>query len=285
MTTVALFGAGGKMGCRIGDNLRRTDHRVLYVEVSPAGLENLRKRGVATTPKDEALAQADAVILAVPDNLIGKVAHGIVPSLKSGAMMICLDAAAPYAGELPERRDVSYVVTHPCHPPVFNDETDPETRRDFFGGIRAKQNIVVALMQGPETDYAKGEALCRAMFAPVMKAHRVTVDQLILLEPALSETTAATCVTVIREGMEEAIRRGVPREAARDFLLGHLNIELAIVFDEVGTPFSDGAKKAIEKAKVQIFRPDWKRVFEPENVREVVDMIVQPPASRTAPVA
>jgi hypothetical protein len=118
-----------------------------------------------------------------------------------------------------------------------------------------------------------------------MKAHRVTVDQLILLEPALSETTAATCVTVIREGMEEAIRRGVPREAARDFLLGHLNIELAIVFDEVGTPFSDGAKKAIEKAKAQIFRPDWKRVFEPENVREVVDMIVQPPASRTAPVA
>jgi hypothetical protein len=285
MTTVALFGAGGKMGCRIGDNLRRTDYRVLYVEVSPAGLENLRKRGVAPTPKDEALAQADAVILAVPDNVIGKVAHGIVPSLKSGAMMICLDAAAPYAGELPERRDVSYVVTHPCHPPVFNDETDPETRRDFFGGIRAKQNIVVALMQGPETDYAKGEALCRAMFAPVMKAHRVTVDQLILLEPALSETTAATCVTVIREGMEEAIRRGVPREAARDFLLGHLNIELAIVFDEVGTPFSDGAKKAIEKAKAQIFRPDWKRVFEPENVREVVDMIVQPPASRTAPVA
>jgi hypothetical protein len=276
MTTVALFGAGGKMGCRIADNLRRSDDRILYVEVSPAGLENLKKRGLAATPKDEALREADAIILAVPDNVIGRVAHEIVPRMKTGAMMICLDAAAPYAGELPDRRDVSYVVTHPCHPPVFNDETDPETRRDFFGGIRAKQNIVVALMQGPESDYAKGEALCRTMFAPVMKAHRVTVEQMILLEPALSETTAATCVTVIREGMEEAIRRGVPREAARDFLLGHLNIELAIVFEEVGTPFSEGAKKAIEKAKGQIFRPDWKEVFDPKNVRETVAMITRP---------
>ncbi len=285
MTTVALFGAGGKMGCRIADNLKNSDYPVRYVEVSPAGLENLRKRGLAATPREEAIREADAVILAVPDNVIGKVAHDLVPQMKPGAMMICLDAAAPYAGELPERGDVSYVVTHPCHPPVFNDETDPETRRDFFGGVRAKQNIVVALMQGPDADYAKGEALCRRMFAPVMKAHRVTVEQMILLEPALSETTAATCVTVIREGMEEAIRRGVPREAARDFLLGHLNIELAIVFEEVGTPFSDGAKKAIEKAKAQIFRPDWKKVFEPENVRETVALITAPPAPRPAPVA
>jgi hypothetical protein len=273
MSTIALFGAGGKMGCRIGDNLRSTEHRVLSVEVAPAGLENLKKRGVSTTPKDEALKAADVVILAVPDNVIGKVAPEIVPQMRPGATLICLDAAAPYAGQLPSRKDVSYVVTHPCHPPVFNDETNPEARKDYFGGVKAKQNIVVALMQGPEADYAKGEAICRAMFAPVMRAHRVTVEQMILLEPALSETTAATCVTMIREAMEESIRRGVPREAARDFLLGHLNIELAIVFDEVGTPFSDGAKKAIEKAKSQIFRDDWKRVFDEANVRACVDMI------------
>lgn len=278
MTTVALFGAGGKMGCRITDNLKASDYRMLYVETGAAGLENLKKRGLSATPRDQALREADEVVLAVPDNVIGKVAHEIVPSLKAGAMLVCLDAAAPYAGHLPDRKDVSYVVTHPCHPPVFNDETSPEARRDFFGGVKAKQNIVVGLMQGPEADYARGEALCRRMFAPVMNAHRVTVEQMILLEPALSETTAATCITVIREGMEEAIRRGVPRAAARDFLLGHINIELAIVFGEVGTPFSDGAKKAIETAKGQIFRPDWKRVFEEANVREVVEMITQPPA-------
>ena len=81
---------------------------------------------------------------------------------------------------------------------------------------------------------------------------------------------------MIREAMEESIRRGVPREAARDFPLGHLNIEPAIVFNEVGTPFSDGAKKAIETAKGQIFKSDWKRVFDEENVRATVAMITAP---------
>jgi hypothetical protein len=276
MTTVALFGAGGKMGCRITDNLRATDYRVLHVEVSPAGIERLRQRGLSPVPREEAPAQADAVILAVPDNLIEKVAAGLVPSMRRGAMLVCLDGAAPYAGKLPKRPDVTYLVTHPCHPSVFNVETDVEAQKDYFGGIKAKQSIVCALMQGPDADYAKGEALCRAMFAPVERAHRVSVEQMVILEPALSETTAATCVTVLREAMEEAIRRGVPREAARDFLLGHINIELAIVFEEVSSPFSDGAKKAIEKAKAQIFREDWKRVFEPDNVRACVEMITAP---------
>ena len=30
------------------------------------------------------------------------------------------------------------------------------------------------------------------MFAPVMRAHRVTVEQMAMLEPALSETVVAT---------------------------------------------------------------------------------------------
>ena len=277
MTTVALFGAGGKMGCRVTDNLKDSDYRVLHVEVSPAGIENLRKRGLSPTPADAALREADAAVLAVPDNLIERISADVVPRMKAGAMLLCLDAAAPYAGKLPRRADVTYFVTHPCHPSVFNYEAGPEERRDFFGGIKARQSIVCALMQGPEADYARGEALCRRMFAPVVRAHRVTVEQLAILEPALSETTAATCVVVIREAMEEAVRLGVPREAARDFLLGHINIELAIVFEEIPVPFSDGARKAIEKAKAQLFRPDWKKVFEPAAVRESVEMITRPP--------
>jgi hypothetical protein len=276
MTTVALFGAGGKMGCRITDNLRESEYRALHVEVSPAGIERLRQRGIPVAGREEALREAEAVILAVPDNLIGRVAAEIVPAMRKGAMLLCLDGAAPFAGKLPRRTDVSYLATHPCHPSVFNVETDPEAQRDYFGGIKAKQSIVCALLQGPEEDYARGEALCRAMFAPVERAHRVTLEQMVILEPALSETTGATCVTVIREAMEEAIRRGVPRAAARDFILGHLNIELAIVFEEISSPFSDGARKAIERAKSQIFREDWKKVFEPESVRACVDMITAP---------
>ena len=277
MVTIALLGAGGKMGCRIADNLRhRAEYGMRYVEIGEAGLERLRQRGLETTSREAAMAQADVVILAVPDNRIGPIAQEIVPQLKAGAMVIGLDPAAPYSGMLPEREDIAYFIAHPCHPPVFNDESDPETRRDFFGGVKAKQHIVCALMQGSEADYERGEAISRAMFAPVMKAHRVTVEQMAILEPALVETTAATCITIIKEAMDEAIRRGVPAEAARDFLLGHINIELAVVFGEAGNPFSDGALKAIERARSIIFRPDWQRVFDLDDIRASIAMITQP---------
>jgi hypothetical protein len=141
--------------------------------------------------------------------------------------------------------------------------------------VKARQNIVCALMQGGEADYRRGEAVARAMFAPVMRAHRITVEQMAILEPAMAETVAACCATVIREAMDEAIRRGVPAEAARDFMLGHVNIPLAIVFGEIGTTFSDGAKLIIDLGKRLIFRPDWKKVFEPESIREQVRAIVR----------
>ena len=59
---------------------------------------------------------ADVVILAVPDTLIGKLAHELSPHLKPGTMVMTLDAAAPFAGHLPARDDLVYFVAHPCHP-------------------------------------------------------------------------------------------------------------------------------------------------------------------------
>lgn len=274
-TTIALFGAGGKMGCRITDNLKNSAYRMRYVEVSPAGIERLRERGVRTTPQEEAVAEADVAILALPDALIGKVAPGIVPGLKSGAMVMCLDPAAPHGGELPERADIAYFITHPCHPPVIHDETDPKAQMDFFGAIAAKQHIVCALMQGTEDDYARGEEIARQMFAPVMNSYRVTVEQMAILEPALSETVAATCMTVIREAIDEAVKRGVPEEAAREFILGHMKVNIGILFGYIGSPFSDGALLAIERGKKKLFQPDWRSVFEPENVMEEIRAITK----------
>ncbi len=272
--TIALFGAGGKMGCRLTDNFRKgTDYRVLYVETGPAGLENLASRGVAPTPAAEALVTSDVVILALPDRILGSVAHEVIPQMRPGAMYMTLDPAAAHAGELPVREDVSAFVTHPCHPPLWNDEVG-DARRDFFGGVKAKQAIVCALMKGTEEDYARGEAIAIAMFAPVTRSHRVTVEQMAILEPAMAETVTAMCCTVIKEALDEAIARGVPPEAARDFMMGHVNIPLAIVFGEAGNPFSDGAKLIIEYGKRHVLQPDWKKVFEPESLREQVKTIV-----------
>ncbi|MDQ3813854.1 MAG: NAD(P)-binding domain-containing protein [Armatimonadota bacterium] len=273
--TIALFGAGGNMGGRVTRALRDDpQYKMLYVETGEKGLARLREQGIEVTPQAEAVAEADVAFLAVPDHLIGPVAQSVVPHLKSGAMALCLDPAAPYAGKLPPREDVSYFVTHPAHPPVFNDETDWDARRDFFGSGLAKQALVCALMQGPEEDYAKGEAIAIKVFGPILRSHRITVEQMALLEPALSETLAATCLTIIREGLDEVVQRGVPAEAARDFLMGHLNIELAILFNEIDWNFSAGAQKAIAEARGKLFQPDWKKIFTPEELGESIAKIV-----------
>lgn len=276
MTTIALFGAAGHMGTQIGGRLKAAPvYRVLHVEQGEGPAARLRERGDEPTPIEEACGLADVVILAVPDTRIGPVAEAIAPALAPGTMVMCLDPAAPHAGKLPQRLDLTYFVTHPAHPPLFNDDPDPEARRDHFGHGKGKQTIVNALMQGPEEDYARGEAVATAMFAPVLRSHRMTVEQMAMLEPVLTETVAATCLTVIREAMDEAVRRGVPAAAARDFLMGHFNVEIAIIFDEIDWQFSAGAKLAIEEAKGVLFRPDWKRVFEPEQVRASVERLTR----------
>ncbi len=276
-TRVALLGAGGKMGCRITDNIRGlSDYAVRYVEVSEQGRARLAERGIQATDQDTAVKDAKVVVLAVPDALIGTICKTLVPKLSTGTLVILLDPAAAYAGELPVREDISYFVAHPCHPPVFNDEVTPEAQGDWFGGAHAKQNVVCALHSGNEEEYARGEALARAMYAPVMRAHRVTTEQMALLEPALVESLAASCVTVIKEGMDEVVRRGIPPQAAWDFLAGHIRIELAIVFGIAGFPFSDGANLAIAQAKERIFQPDWKEsIFGIENVRKSVAEIAK----------
>ena len=178
MATVALMGAGGKMGCRITDNLRaNAAYQVTPVETGPAGIARLAERGLSPVPVAQALAGADIVVLAVPDVAIGKVAHEIVPALRSGTLVVGLDPAAPLAGVMPERKDVSFFVCHPTHPPLFNDEVDPRAQRDWFGGI-AKQDVVCALFSGQEEHYPVGEQLAREMFRPVKETYRVTVRDL-----------------------------------------------------------------------------------------------------------
>ena len=274
MTTVALLGAGGKMGYRLSANLKNSDFEVRHIEVSEAGRERLQNElGVTCVDAAQGVPGADVVILAVPDTLIEKISADIEPMLESGTMLVALDAAAPFAGHFPDRPDLTYFVTHPCHPPIFNDETDLDAKRDYFGGIKAKQGIVNALMQGPEEAYELGESIGRTIYAPVMRSHRVSVEQMALLEPGLSETVCATFLAVMREAMDEVVARGVDQQAARDFLLGHMNILAAVIFDEIDGVFSDACNKAIEFARPQIFRDDWKRVFEPDEIAESIRRI------------
>jgi hypothetical protein len=274
---IALLGAGGKMGCRLTDNFIKSGTKeVYYLEVSQAGKERLAQRGV-TVSDETVIPEADVVILALPDVLIGKVATELLPKFKSGCIIITLDPAAAVGGHLPQREDISYFITHPCHPSVFNWEADKKAHYDYFGGIAAKQSIVCALLQGEEKHYQIGEDLAKVFYQPVERSHRITAEQMALLEPGLAETFLGAVMVTIREALEEIIKKGVPKEAAFDFLMGHMNIELALCFDQLpGGVFSDAAYKAIHIGRPLIFKEDWKRVLEVDHVKYQIGVMTDP---------
>jgi hypothetical protein len=274
--SVAVLGAGGKMGLRVARKIRDAGYDLRAVDTGEAGRERLRGVGIEAVAQGDALDGVEIVVLAIPDAAIGAVAHEIVPGLDPGTVVVILDAAAPYAGALPDRADVSYVVGHPCHPPLYaHDLHDPAQRADVHGGV-APQSIVVALMQGPEEHYAVGAALCEAMWAPIIRTHRVTVEQLAILEPGLSEMIAMPFIDTMVEAVDEcATRYGIDRQAAFDFLIGHINVEVSMWFGFTPKVPSDAALRLMRFAKGVVVQDGWREALSPAKVREASELIVR----------
>ncbi len=279
---VAVIGAGGKMGTRAAEKIGFSDaYKVLFCESNADRAKLLEDMGLEIAPTGEAMAVADFVVMAVPDALIGVIARQLVPQMKRGGTLIMLDAAAAYIGELPERDGITQMITHPCHPPFFTEQTTAEARRDYFGGV-AVQNIIVSLIAGSEDSFAKGTELCRAVFAPVNRAIRVTPQQFAFLEPAMSEIIVAAAANWMKQSMDLAIEKGVPREAAEAFMAGHAQIAMAIVFGAEKAPFSDAAQLAIEWGTSKYINPEWRRVYERETLAGAIQDILKPQAPASA---
>jgi D-apionate oxidoisomerase len=271
MSKIALVGAGGKMGCRLTDNFVKCPQYLLdYLEISEQGIRNLQERNIIISSQEPAISEADVVILAVPDTSIRDISQMIIPRMKPGALVMTLDPAAPLDGAIAFREDLGYVIAHPCHPTVFNWEPTEIAFRDFYGGISARQSIVVALMSGTEENYRLGEQVAKDMYGPIWETYRITLEQMAILEPAMVETLAQTCMEVVKEGFDHIVQKGVPEAAARDFVLGHLRIQIAVLFREVNGSFSDAAYKISKRAKPILFRDGWKDIFEMEDIRAQV---------------
>ena len=80
---------------------------------------------------------------------------------------------------------------------------------------------------------------------------------------------------MMKEAIDEAVKAGVPAEAAHEFAMGHINVAVGVLFANSGGVFSDGALVAIERGKKMLFRDDWKQVFTPESVMAQVKAIVE----------
>ena len=260
MKRIAFFGAGGKMGIGICRKLDKAGFDLRCVEIAPEGVAALRKIGLDVLPKERAVADADAVVLAVPDEAVVDVAAEVVPSVASGALVQMLDPCAAHSGRLPERDDIGYVVTHPCH-------------RSFLETEKRGQHVVAALYRGTEAHYELGVEIAKVMYGPTLDIHRLTVDQLVMLEPAISETVAGAALSIIKIGFDEVVRQGVPKKAAFDFLMGHIMATIRVLFGLRGF-FSDGAYLTMENGIKRIVRDDWRETLSPESVREQVEAIL-----------
>lgn len=263
---IAVIGAGGKMGMRVSNNLAETDHQVSYAEVSPAGQQRVREAGRELTEAATAVSEADIVVLAVPDLALQEVTAELVPQMKSGAIALTLDPAAAYAGLLTDREDVIRAVAHPCHPSIFLQRTTPEEYADTFGGIAAPQDAVAAIESDDPAKKEILDATVRAIFAPVIDVHYVTIKQLAQLEPTLVETIACMVGELLNESLQEAVHTmGVPEDAARAILYGHTQVALANGL-RGDNPFSDACLIAMNYGRESIIKDDWKKVFRDEEL-------------------
>ncbi len=263
---IAVIGAGGKMGMRVSNNLVKTAHTVYYSENSPAGQERVRAAGRELTDTAAAVENADIVVLAVPDLALGPVTKEIVPQMKPGSIVLTLDPAAAYAGLLATREDVIQAVAHPCHPSIFLERTTKEEWADTFGGIAAPQDAVAAVESDDPEKKAVVEATVRAIYAPVIDVHWVTVKQLAQLEPTLVETIACMVGALLKEALDEAVNTmGVPEDAARSILYGHTQVALANGL-RGDNPFSDACLIAMDYGRENIIKDDWKKVFRDDEL-------------------
>lgn len=273
--TVAVIGAAGKMGQRVSNNLVTSDFRVLFSEASPKGQELVRGLGRELTDSAAAAAEADVVILAVPDVVLGKVSEELVPLMKPGTIVLTLDPAAAYAGLLFARDDIHYACAHPCHPSVFLERTTKEEWQDTFGGIAAPQEVVAAYEGGDAAKQELADSVIRVMYAPVVDVHWVTVKQLAVLEPTLVETIACMVGALLTEALHETVHTvGVPEKAARAMLLGHTQVALANTL-KGSNPFSDACLIAMDYGRESIVRDDWKKVFEDEELDKVITRMLK----------
>src|SRR3954453_10213501 len=263
---IAVIGAGGKMGMRVSNNLVKTGHTVYYSENSPAGQERVTSAGRELTDSSTAVSKADIVVFAVPDLALGPVTAQVVPQMKPGSIVLTLDPAAAYAGLLTTREDVIQAVAHPCHPSIFLQRQTPEEWADTFGGIAAPQDAIAAVESDDPDKKAIVEATVRAIYAPVIDVHWVTIKQLAQPEPTLVETVACMIGALLNEALNEAIHTmGVPEAAARSILYGHMQVALANGL-RGDNPFSDACLIAMDYGKQSIIKEDWKKIFRDDEL-------------------
>jgi hypothetical protein len=276
---VSVIGAGGKMGTRTSNNLKNAEQEIeLWLcETSQKGIESVEARGLSVSLAEDVVPKSDIVVLAVPDTLIQKVSEDIVKMMAPGSALIILDPAAAVAHELTLRDDCTFAIAHPCHPSYFLDQDTYEARHDYFGGMGAKQDIVVGMIQGTDKRFSQCRRVSELMFSPVETSFVMGIRDIAFLEPTLVELLGATCLHAMAETVDMAEKRGIDRNAAISFLTGHVYNLTANFLGLLGkTPVSDACMVAIDLGNRLVLREDWRRIWDDEVLDKVIMTMLHP---------
>jgi hypothetical protein len=57
--------------------------------------------------------------------------------------------------------------------------------------------------------------------------------------------------------------------------MGHMRVNIGILFGFIDAEVSDGAKMAVRRGMQEIFQPDWKKVFDLDNLCQQVEAITE----------
>jgi CRP-like cAMP-binding protein len=104
--------------------------------------------------------------------------------------------------------------------------------------------------------------LKRASFVDKRRAEERRLAELAKRPEHVAHAGALTALATLAKAQTE--------RSARDFVLGHLRIQIAVLFGEVNGTFSDAAYKISKRAKPVLFRDDWKSIFDLDDIREQV---------------
>jgi hypothetical protein len=276
---VTVMGAGGKMGTRTSNNIakHKDEYELLCVEASEKAAESVKERGLTLVSAEEGLSRAQIVVFAVPDSLIKKLSAMYVPMIKPGTGFLILDPAAAVAKELSLRDDCTFGVAHPCHPSFFKNQDTYEARMDRFGGMGGHQDCVMSKICGDDAVFAEMKKVAKDMYA-ADEAYVMTSEQIAFLEPTLVELLGATCLYAMAETVDEAVRRGISRDAAVSFLTGHIYNLTANFLGYIpgNPPVSDACKVAIGLGNKLVLRDDWKKIWDDDVLHKVIATMLHP---------
>src|SRR5699024_4099809 len=154
---------------------------------------------------------------------------------------------------------------HPAHPSVFLERTSKEEWADTFGGIAAPQEVVAAYERDDEQSKDMTAQVIRAIYAPVIDVHWVTVKQLAQLEPTLVETTGCMIGQFLNDSMDHAIDDvGIPETAVKALFYGHILISLTNALRE-SNQFCEAGLRAMDYGRQNIIQPVWTNVWDDEE--------------------